>query len=110
MFFSTVCIIIVILAVVWLSIRERMKLSFFRERSWETLSEGRSSPFSNAVLNLVGFAGGIYLSLVMLLDFMKFQIPDRVQIGHMEIEPLAGLSITLAVIQPFLINIFKRNK
>lgn len=110
MFFNTVCIIIVVLAVVWLSIRERMKLSIFRERSWEVLAEGKSSPFSQAVLNLVGFAGGIYLSLVMLLDFMKFQIPDRVQFGHMEIEPLAALSITLAVIQPFLINIFKRNK
>ncbi len=110
MFFNTVCIIIIILAVVWLSIRERMKLGIFRERSWETLAEGRSSPFSQAVLNLVGFAGGIYLSLVMLLDFMKFQIPDRIQFGSMEIEPLAAFSITLAIIQPFLINIFKRNK
>jgi len=87
-----------------------MKLSIFRERSWETLAEGKSSPFSQAVLNLVGLAGGIYLSLVMLLDFIKLQIPDHVQFGHMEIEPLAAFSITLAVIQPFLINIFKRNK
>ncbi|HAG11693.1 MAG TPA: hypothetical protein DCK76_10035 [Desulfotomaculum sp.] len=110
MFFSTVCIAIIILAVIWLSIRQRMKLSIFHERSWETLTEGKSSPFSQAVLNLVGFAGGIYLSLVMLLDFMKFQIPERIQLGHMEIEPLAALSITVAVIQPFLINIFKRNR
>ncbi len=110
MLYGTVCIIIVVLAIVWLSIRERMKLSIFHERSWETLMEGKSSPFSQAVLNLVGFAGGIYLSLVMLLDFMKFQIPDRVQFGHLEIEPLAAFSITLAIIQPFFINIFKRNK
>jgi len=89
-----------------LSIKERIRLSLLREKTFDSFPETKASPLSNAVLNLIGLAGGIYLSLVMLLDFLKIQLPSKVAIGQVQVEPLAALSIALAIAQPFILKLF----
>jgi len=103
---STLLCGLLVLALMGLSIKERMRLNLFREKTFNSFPEGKASPLSSAVLNLVGLAGGIYLSLVMLLDFLKIELPAKVPIGHVQVEPLAALSIALAIVQPFILKLF----
>ncbi len=97
---------LIVLALVALSIRERVKIHLLRAGSLDSFPETRASPISQAVLNLVGLAGGIYLSLVMLLEFLKVELPSRIPLGQIQVEPLAALSIGLAIIQPFVLRLF----
>lgn len=98
----TVVFILCVLFLAGLSIRERMRLRMFREMSLED----KDSPLSQAIMNLLGFAGGIYLSLVMFFDFLKIKLPDFIHLGQIQLEPLAAFSISLAVLQPFVIRLF----
>ena len=68
--------------------------------------EVKNSPFSTAVQELIATAGGIYLSLIMLVSFLKIEIPEKMSLGIISLDPLAFTSIGLAIIQPFIISIF----
>jgi hypothetical protein len=69
----------------------------------------RSSPLSRALAELVGTAGGIYLSLTLARDFLKLDVPGRVYVRpwHMEVEPLAALSLALALLQPYVMRLYR---
>ncbi|MGQ9824766.1 MAG: hypothetical protein ACUVSK_07190 [Desulfotomaculales bacterium] len=95
-----------VLALIALSVRERMRIKTLRESSPGSFPEGKPSPLAQAVAHLVGLAGGIYLSLFMLLEFLKIELPSRVSFGQVQVEPLAALSVALAVIQPFVLRLF----
>ncbi|RJQ32051.1 MAG: hypothetical protein C4589_00935 [Peptococcaceae bacterium] len=87
------------------SVRERVRLRLYREKDWGGIGESRISPLSQALANLVGVAGGIYLSLVVLVSFLEVQLPSRLQIGPVSVEPLAVVSFSLALLQPFMARI-----
>lgn len=106
MFTGTIILCLVVLALLVLSIRERIRLKNIRERAWDG-SETKSSPLSEALTNLIGTAGGIYISLVMLFSFMELQIPNSVQVMNTNLEPLAAVSFGLAIIQPFVVRLFQ---
>lgn len=74
----------------------------YREKDWGAIGEGKSSPLSQALANLVGVAGGIYLSLVVIATFMEVQLPERIHLGELSMEPLAAVSILMAVAQPYM--------
>ncbi len=63
------------------------------------------SPFSKALIQLVGIAGGIYLALAFLMSFLSVELPERVKALGFSIDPLALLSMLLAVVQPYLIRL-----
>lgn len=78
------------------SMRERKYLKMWRSAS-------ASNPLASALSQLVGTAGGIYLSLELLFSFLK--IPeDWWSQATFFIEPLAVFSLLLAIIQPFAIK------
>jgi hypothetical protein len=85
-----------------------MKRSLTRSKSWDTIGESKASPVSNALANLVGTAGGIYLSVVMLITFLELDVPSKVEFLHINLEPLAAISLLIAIVQPFLMKIFGR--
>lgn len=68
----------------------------------ELPAEPIPSPFSLALGELLGVAGGIYLVLVMLVSFLGVTIPERVEILSVRFDPLALASVLLAVVQPFI--------
>ncbi|EIW18545.1 MULTISPECIES: hypothetical protein [Pelosinus] len=88
-----------------LSLLERIK--YFRQ----TYDAGdvKSSPLSLAIQELVAIAGGIYLSLVMLISFLKLDIPHKILFFQMWIDPVACIAILLSIIQPFFIRLFCKN-
>ncbi len=61
-----------------------------------------SSPLSNALAEILGIAGGIYLSLVMAVSFLQIEIPSKTDIYGLEMEPLAFVSVILAVTYPYI--------
>ncbi len=70
---------------------------------WRT--EKKPSLLSSAITQLVGTAGGIYLSLELLFSFLK--VPEGWwKPSVFIVEPLALLSLVLAIIQPFAIQLW----
>jgi len=93
---------LIVLLLVILSLRERIYQYRYREKDWGVIGESKTSPLSQALANLIGVAGGIYLSLVLLCTFVELEIPSRVHLGQFSLEPLATISIVLALAQPYL--------
>jgi hypothetical protein len=102
---------LVVLLLVVLSLRERMRQRYLREKDWGFIGEAKSSQLSQALTNLIGVAGGIYLTLVILATFLELQIPERVTFGRISLEPLAAVSILISLAQPYFfkaVNAWKR--
>ena len=72
--------------------------------------EMKVSPVSLAVQELVATAGGVYLSLIMLVSFLKLAIPEKVLLFEVSLDPLACTSICLAVVQPLFYKVFTKTK
>ena len=106
MFTGTLIVVLAVLALVILSVRERIRIKEVRERAWDG-SETKSSPLSQAIGGLIGTAGGIYLSLIMLFSFVEVQLPGKVNLLRLELEPLAAVSFALAIMQPFVIKLWQ---
>ncbi len=66
------------------------------------------SPMTEAIAQLLGIAGGIYLSLVMALSFLGMEQPEAVWIGTMAMDPLAMLSVVLACLQPIVLHCLRK--
>lgn len=85
-----------------LSVYLRMRRDGYRQEYVLT------SPLAEALRQLVGIAGGIYLSLVMLTGFLGLELPERILIYQMKLDPLAIVSILLACVQPLILAMLCR--
>lgn len=92
------------------SIRERIKWRTMRDKNWDAIGEAKTSPLSQAIINLVGTAGGIYLSLVLLQTFLEVEMPRSIALAGMDLEPLATISIAMAIIQPFTARFWPKRR
>ncbi|HHV64419.1 MAG TPA: hypothetical protein GXX46_05040 [Peptococcaceae bacterium] len=99
-------LIIILLCVgIIMSVRARQKMMMWR-------SPHVSGTLSKAITQLVGTAGGIYLSLELLLTFLG--VPENIwnPTSLYYFKPLAVLSLFIAILQPYgekiLANIQKR--
>lgn len=73
---------------------------------WRT-SQPSSNIFAAALSQLVGTAGGIYLSLELLFSFLK--LPENWWSNStFFVEPLAVISLLLAILQPFVLRAWIR--
>ena len=96
-------LLVIFLALVFLSIRERVASRLRRvDENEPSLPQPRSSPMSEAIVEFVGTAGGIYLALIMLINFLKIPGPDQASFFGIKLDPVAALSIFLTIVQPFL--------
>ena len=80
-----------------------------RERKYRMMwrSQPTSNQLATALSQLVGTAGGIYLSLELLFSFLK--IPeDWWSVSIFFVEPLAVISLFLAILQPFVLRTWMR--
>lgn len=99
-------VLLLVLIILALSVWQRIK--YFRKRVDE--DKLKASPLSLAIQELVAISGSIYLSLIMLVSFLKLNIPETIMIFDLSIDPLAFLSISLAMIQPLFLNLFNAIK
>src|SRR5690606_34287321 len=84
------------------SIRQRIAL-LQKRNQYDQLPEAPISTFlSEALAQLVGVAGGLYLSLIMLVSFLELEVPARVTVLGLTMQPLALIALTLAIVQPLV--------
>ncbi|GAB6173830.1 hypothetical protein JCM15765_33080 [Paradesulfitobacterium aromaticivorans] len=81
------------------SVKERKYYLMWRSKSTQ-------SPLSTALAQLVGTAGGIYLSLELLFTFLKLP-EDWWSSSVFMVEPLAAASLVLAIVQPFALKLWR---
>ena len=92
-------VMILVVGVV-ISVRERKYRMMWR-------SQPTSNQLATALSQLVGTAGGIYLSLELLFSFLK--IPENWWSDSIFfVEPLAVISLFIAIVQPFILNAWIR--
>jgi len=107
---SLIILALVIVLLIILSVRERVRWQFMRDKNWDAIGQTKSSPISQAITGMVGTAGGIYLSLILMQTFLELEIPNYLQLSGITLEPLATLSIALAIIQPFAMRFWVRRR
>lgn len=83
-----------------LSVRERRYLMMWR-------SQPVQNQLETALSQLVGTAGGIYLSLELLFSFLKLP-EDWWGQADFFVEPLALISLVLAIVQPFGLRVWHK--
>ncbi len=97
---------VVVALLIFFSLNERIRLKRYR-KEWDVIGESKMSPLSESLAGLVGTAGGIYLSLVMLKTFLEVEIPTRVSVSTVSVEPMAAISFVLAIVSPYLNRLSK---
>ena len=73
----------VVLLLIIISVRERIRQRLHREKDWSFIGEGKASPLSEELTNLIGVA-------------------ELIHLGGISLEPLAAVSIFTALVQPYL--------
>jgi len=98
---TLVLVVLMVMGSVWVRVcHSRMSLDNIPS------VEPKPSPFANAVRDLVATAGGVYISLVMIVSFLKLEIPERITVSIIMFDPLAMTAIVVAVVQPFFVKLF----
>ncbi|QUL99034.1 MAG: hypothetical protein IMF26_02910 [Candidatus Fermentithermobacillus carboniphilus] len=64
--------------------------------------EEASSPLGQAIKDFVAVAGGVYLGLMALAEFLKIPAPVKTELWGVAFDPIAAIAVALAVIAPFL--------
>lgn len=87
---------------IYLRMQNRRRANVFAlpEQTKETL-------FSVALQELVAQAGGVYLSLVLLVSFLQLEVAAKWNIIGIKMEPLAFLSLLVAILQPFVLKTYR---
>lgn len=97
-----ILVIILVLTALGLSVRQRMLL-LQKRNQFDQLPDAPIRTFlSEALAQLVGVAGGIYLSLIMLVSFLGLELPDRITVLGLTMQPMAFVALALAVLQPLV--------
>jgi len=93
----------VLILTVW-AVRARINLR--RRRAFDVTDSARASPASMAIAELIAIAGGVYLSLMLFVSFLKITLPDRITISHLQLDPLAVIAIVVALLQPIFLSLY----
>lgn len=84
-----------------------LRLRYFRQMN--DTNEIKNSPLSLVIQEMLAVAGGIYLSLIMLVSFLRLNIPEKILIFELAVDPIASTAILLTIIQPFFLKILSKN-
>jgi len=102
--FSIIVLLLLLVLIIW-SVRSKI---YINQKRQQDFPEVINSPVSQALTQLLGAAGGIYLSLVMLASFLGIDVPDKAVFLQWSIDPLAFISIIITLLQPLLMRVFQK--
>ncbi len=94
----------VLLALVGAGVKCKMSNNMWRGSREQIIT----SPLAEAISQLVGISGGIYLALSMTMDFIGLNSDIKVAVGGCDLNALALLAIILACVQPVLVGILRK--
>jgi hypothetical protein len=78
----------------------RSRVQPYRMNNLEEISH--QTPLAKGLSELVAASGGIYLSIILFLDFLKLNHPEQLEMMGLTMDPLAGASMLVAVGQPMV--------
>ncbi|MBS4031386.1 MAG: hypothetical protein KGZ63_08205 [Clostridiales bacterium] len=104
---NTVIIFLIIAMVLSVIQRVRDKK---RAEKHELPEHAKKSPVSEALQELIATAGGIYLSLVLLISFLQIDLAEEWFFLDVGMDPLAFISLVISVIQPMFTRLFHVTK
>ncbi|MDI6894598.1 MAG: hypothetical protein AB1503_02095 [Bacillota bacterium] len=87
---------------VLLSIAHRVRLIRMARQQEEAVPPV-SSPVAEAVKQLVGVAGGVYVALVSLAAFLRLPAQQTVELFGITFDPVALAALIIAILQPFFV-------
>ncbi|MDR7865520.1 MAG: hypothetical protein RIN56_01820 [Sporomusaceae bacterium] len=97
-----IVLLLVLLALIVLSLWLRVRL----RRDSVAGVETKSSPVAAALQELIATAGGVYLAIVALTSFLRLDMPEKVSLMAVAVDPLAVTAIVLAIVQPLFSRLF----
>lgn len=81
-----------------------------RTYSYQFPENAKSSLFSEVLQELLAQAGGIYLSLILLISFLDIEIAEKWNIIGIAMDPLAFSSLAVATVQPVFLRLYRMFK
>lgn len=102
-------VIIFLFLGIFISILQRVK-DKKRAEKHELPEHVKKSLVSEALQELIATAGGIYLSLVLLISFLQIDLAEEWFILDVGMDPLAFISLVISVIQPLFSKMFHLSK
>ena len=101
----TILIVLMVLAILmWCSVKMRVGNNRYRMEKGQAID----SPMAEAIAQLIGVAGGIYLSLIMAVSFLGMAQPEKIMILDLAVDPLALVAIVLAFLQPIGLHFIRK--
>ncbi|MBZ4686558.1 MAG: hypothetical protein PWQ96_1215 [Clostridia bacterium] len=106
----TVLIPVIVLFLFYLSGNKRAKAKYsnFKTLPVPEDDQANKGPVASAALEIVAMAGGIYLALTSLASFLQLSIPKTIEFTGVTFDPIAAISIILALLQPFVGEMLKK--
>ncbi|HHY38966.1 MAG TPA: hypothetical protein GX507_08585 [Clostridia bacterium] len=92
---------VVLIFLTYFSVRKRAHVLSMRQAQGDAGGvpfEPKPSPISQAILDIGGVAGGIYIAVTALSAFLKLEIPPRISVGGVSFDPIALVSLVSAVL------------
>lgn len=101
-------ILVVLFIALALALSVQQKKALFKKRNqFNQLADAPVSSFlSESLAHLVGVAGGIYLSLTLIVSFLEIDIPGKISVAGITMQPLAMTALALTILQPVIKLIF----
>ena len=93
-----------VIVLVFLSIKSKMHNNYLRSEGETVIN----SPLAEAITELIGISGGIYLALLTAAEFIGLNGDYQVTLGGYCFNALALLAIFLSLIQPITVLLWRK--
>jgi len=103
---------VLLLVLVWLAVKSKTRLkrrTGLRKNSFDLPVEPKDSLISTALAELIATAGGVYVSLLLLVSFLDLTVPGSMEILGIEIDSIAAIALIVALFQPIIMGLFKKH-
>lgn len=98
--FNAILITVLVLIALYISFGVRVnRIQAIRERK---TVESKPSPLGEAIKDFVAVAGGVYLGLTTLAEFLKVPVPMQASVWGVAFDPVALFAVSLAIVAPVI--------
>lgn len=97
---NVILVTVLVLIALYISFGVRVnRIQAIRERK---TPEEKPSPLAEAIRDFVAVAGGVYLGLTALAEFLKVSVPMQAKVWGLTFDPVALFAVCLAIIVPVI--------
>ncbi len=93
-------LVVVLSFVLWMGLSVVVRASVIRMRAARDVP-AESSPLAEAIRETLAVAGGIYLALLAVISFLALNVPERVSVAGIQVDPVALLALLLVSVGPY---------